>query len=317
MNLEGKKILVTGASGLIGSNLVRHLNKIEGTTVISTKNQSELREKSIVAEGDLLNPDFCNQITKDIDVVFHCAAKSYGAMIMETDPMALVRDNIVMNINVLEACHKNEVDKFVWLASTTGYPNTTDAVTEDRMFEGEPFDKYYAVGWVKRYTEVLCKLFSEKLSRNLPCVVLRPTNIYGPNDKIDFKKSHVFSALVRKVVEKHNPVEIWGDGLDERDLLYVDDMVDAMILAAEKVDKFEQINVGYGECYTILDIFEKIKKSAGYDLPHKLIPTGPRMIPIRRVNIEKAKQLLNWSPKVNIDQGIKNTIDWMKLELSK
>jgi GDP-L-fucose synthase len=315
MILDNKNILVTGASGLIGSNLASNIEKRYASNLTLTHHETPLKGLTPSEHGDLLDPVFCDKITKGQDVVFHCAAKSYGAAVMENTPMVLVKDNIVMNINMLEACHKNSVKKFIWLASTTGYPNTTEAVTEDMMFQDEPFEKYYAVGWVKRYTEVLCKLFSEKLKNPMPCVVLRPTNIYGPGDKTDPNKSHVLSALMRKVIIKQNPIEVWGDGMDEKDVLFVDDMVDAILLAAEKVDKFDQFNIGCGETYTILQILENIKRIANYSSPHQLIPSGPRMIPVRRVNIEKAKNVLGWFPKVSLNEGLEKTYKWMLDEL--
>lgn len=316
MKIDGKNVLITGASGLIGSNLLKQILARYNCSLTAVHHQQSLSTICTTTSGDLLNPQFCDSITKNQDIVFHCAARSYGAMVMENDPTLLVRDNIIMNINMLEACHKNDVKKFVWLASTTGYPNTAEAVTEDMMFTGEPFDKYYAVGWVKRYTEVLCKLFSEKLSKSLPCIVLRPTNIFGPNDKTDFKKSHVLPALMRKVAENQNPIEVWGDGTDERDVLYVDDMVDAMLIATEKIETFEQINIGYGQTYTVLELLNIIKKVANNNSPYKLIPTGPRMIPIRRVNIDKAKKVMDWTPKITVEEGISRTYGWMVNKLN-
>lgn len=315
MTLDGKNILVTGATGLIGSNLARRIIKNHNCSLTLTTHNTPLRIAHPCETGDLLDPAFCGKITKGQDIVFHCAAQSYGAVVMENDPMRLVKDNIVMNINMLEASHKNGVGKFIWLASTTGYPDTTEAVTEDMMFQGEPFDKYYGVGWVKRYTEVLCKLFSEKLKSTMPCVVLRPTNIYGPGDKTDPNKSHVLSALMRKVIMKQNPIEVWGDGTDEKDVLFVDDMVDALLLAAQKVDKFDQFNIGYGETHTVLQILERIKQVAKYDAPYQLIPSGPRMIPVRRVSIEKAKSVLGWNPKTPLDEGLQKMYSWMTQEL--
>ena len=316
MNLNESNILVTGASGLIGSNLVKRITSDYNAQLYSVYHTSPLlnNEKNYF-EGDLLDAEFCGAITKGQDIVFHCAAKSYGAAVMENDPMLLVKDNIIMNINMLEACHRNGVKKFVWLASTTGYPNTAEAVTEDMMFTGEPFEKYYAVGWVKRYTEVLCKLFSEKLKKSLPCVVLRPTNIYGPNDKLDPSKSHVLSALMRKVILQQNPIEVWGNGQDLKDVLYVDDMVNAIILAAEKIDKFEQFNIGLGKTYTVLELLEMIKQVANYEAPYRLIPTGPSMIPVRRVNIEKAQRVLGWSPQTETMDGIRKMYLWMKSKI--
>jgi GDP-L-fucose synthase len=317
MKLEGQNILVTGASGLIGSSLIQKLREIPNAKVQGTLHVSPPKSRGTYVVGDLLDPRFCEEATRGRDVVFHCAANSYGAAIMDSDPMALVRGNIPMNINMLDACHKNGVKKFVWLASTTGYPETTEAVTEDMMFQGEPFEKYYAVGWVKRYTEVLCKLFAEKLKNKMPCVILRPTNIYGPNDKLDPKKSHVLSALMRKVIIKQNPIEVWGDGTDEKDVLYVDDMVEAMILAAEKVEQFDQFNIGYRDTFTVLQILDMIKEVANYEAPYKLIPSGPRMIPIRRVSTEKAERVLGWKPKVNIKEGLRRMYDWMVNELKE
>lgn len=316
MTLEGKNILVTGATGLIGSNVIGKLKQIPDCNVVAIYHKNyKLTGGVLYAEGDLLNPDFCDKITKNIDIIFHCAANSSGAAVQETNPLTFVKPNVIMNLNLFEAAHSNDVKKIIWLASTTGYPYSEEPITEDKMFEGDPYDKYFAVGWMKRYTEKLCQMFSEKLKKKTACIVLRPTNIYGPNDKIDPNRSHVLTALIRKVVEKQNPIEVWGDGQDIRDVLYVDDMVDAMITSAEKLDAFEQINIGYGKSYTVLKLLEMIKEVSSYDVPYKLIPTGPRMIPVRKVNIDKAKNILNWEPKIDIKEGIKRTYEWVSQEL--
>ncbi len=317
MTLEGKNILVTGATGLIGSNLINRLKQIPNCSVIAIYHKThKLAGGVLYAEGDLLNPDFCDRITKNIDVIFHCAANSSGAAVQESNPLTFVKPNVIMNLNLFESAYINDVKKIVWLASTTGYPYSEDPITEDKMFEGDPYDKYFAVGWMKRYTEKLCQMFSEKLKKKTACIVLRPTNIYGPNDKIDPNRSHVLTALIRKVVEKQNPIEIWGDGEDIRDVLYVEDMVDAMITSAEKLDTFEQINIGYGKSFSVLELLEMIKGIANYNVPHKLVPTGPRMIPIRKVNIDKAKKILNWEPKTDVKDGIRKTYGWVSHQLN-
>lgn len=316
MTLEGKTVLITGATGLIGSSVVEKLKQIPNCKVVAVYHKNhKLTGGVLYAEGDLLNSDFCDKITKNVDVIFHCAANSSGAAVQETNPLTFVKPNVIMNLNLFEAAHSNDVKKIIWLASTTGYPYSEEPITEDKMFEGDPYDKYFAVGWMKRYTEKLCQMFSEKLKKKTACIVLRPTNIYGPNDKIDPNRSHVLTALIRKVVEKQNPIEVWGDGQDIRDVLYVSDMVDAMIASAEKLDAFEQINIGYGKSYTVLELLEMIKEVSNYDVPYKLIPTGPRMIPVRKVNIEKAKTILNWEPKIDIKEGIRKTYEWVSQEL--
>jgi GDP-L-fucose synthase len=317
MTLEDKKVLVTGASGLIGSNLFIKLKETGSKVrVVVHNNLSDPIKHNPIINGDLTKKDFCDYITKDIDILFHCAADSSGAATQSKDPLSMTINNTVMNSYLLQSAYKNKVQKVVWLASTTGYPNSEEEMTEDMMFQGDPFDKYFAVGWMKRYTEKLCQLFSEKLERKMPCIVLRPTNIYGPYDKIDPQRSHVLTALIRKVVEKQNPIEIWGDGKDIRDVLYVDDMIDAMILSAKKIETFEQINIGYGKSYTVIELLKMIKKIGNWDAPHCLVP-GPQMIPVRRVNIEKAKNILGWKPRVDVNDGIARTFHWVNQKLSK
>lgn len=317
MTLEDKNVLVTGASGLIGSNILLKLKKMDANVAITIHNNfSNPIENVTVFKGNLTSQKFCDSVTKGVDVLFHCAADSSGAATQAKDPLSMTINNTVMNAYLLQAAYKNDVKKVVWLASTTGYPNSIKAITENEMFEGDPYDKYFAVGWMKRYTEKLCQLFSEKLERKMPCIVLRPTNIYGPNDKIDPQRSHVLTALIRKIVEKQNPIEVWGDGKDIRDVLYVDDMVDAMILSSEKIESFEQINIGYGKSYTVIELLKMIKKIGNWNVPHRLIP-GPQMIPIRRVNIEKAKRILGWKPKINIKDGIQITYNWIVSKLNQ
>jgi len=315
--LKNLNVLVTGGSGLIGNRLLSVMSEkgIKNLYAIEHNNSKKIGGV-IYFTGNLLDSDFCKEISTNMDIVFHCAAVSYGAKVMEEQPLVFVKDNIMININMLEACYKNKVKKFLYLSSTTGYPYSEDFITEDQMFVGDPYDKYFPVGWMKRYTEKLCQLFSEKLKYPMTCIVLRPTNIFGPGDKVDINKCHVLPALIQKVITKQNPIEIWGDGTDERDILYVDDMVDAMILASEKLNRFEQINIGYRKTYTILDMLEIIKKVENYDAPYKFIPTGPRMIPLRRVDTTKSKNLLGWEPKVSVEDGILLTYNWYKSELN-
>lgn len=329
MNLSNKKILVTGASGLIGYNLLKKLLTIPNVKITATnhhdsnKTIENLKKDDIYFEhinfenGSLLTTEFTDLITKNSpDVVFHCAANSSGAKLHSDNPTSMSKDNTIMNLNLLDSCYKNGIKKFVWLASTTGYPDKKHPMKEKEMFIGDPFHKYFAVGWMKRYTEKLCQLYSEHVNNPITCIILRPSNVYGPNDKIDPNRSHVLTALVRKVVEKQNPIEVWGDGNDERDVLYVDDMVDAMLLAAEKIKYFDQFNIGYGKSYTVLQILERIKQISGYDAPHRLIPTGPRMIPVRRLNISKAKDVMGWVPKISLNEGLQKMYKWVDTTLN-
>ena len=144
-------------------------------------------------------------------------------------------------------------------------------------------------------------------------IVVRPGNLYGPFDKFDWKKSKVIPALIRRSVEKHNPFIVWGDGMDLKDFLYIDDYIDAMVIAMEKLNEYLPLNIASGNPITIKEVLEEILVATNYtDPPIEYDKTKPTMIPKRMIDISQAKTLLDWTPKVSIKKGIKKTVDWYK-----
>jgi GDP-L-fucose synthase len=268
-------------------------------------------------QSDLKSAADADSVMKDMDYAFLLAASTSGAASISSTPMIHVTPNVVINTNCLEACYKNRIKKALWLSSTTSYPEMDHPVVEDEMFLDDPYEKYYFVGWMKRFTEVLCNMYSNKLKEKMPVVVLRPTNIYGPYDKFDPDRSHVLPALIRKVAERQSPIEVWGDGYDERDFIYVDDMVDSVVLAMEKINTYDPINIGSGKWNTVREILNIVLQIDGYTNAEVVFnPDRPTMIPKRRVSIKKAKNLLGFEPKVNIEDGIMRTIEFYKGELA-
>jgi len=312
---KNNKVLVTGSQGLVGSHLVERLVK-EDAKVTATWHDKFYDDYALpevtYLRVDLRNPEDCKKICENQDYVFLVSANTSGAATMAKTPLVQVTPNIIMNSQMLEAAYFAGVKKFMWLSSTTGYPDQGELFTyEDDMFKGNPHDKYFAVGWMKRYTEVLCRLYSEKLTPRMPCIVLRPTNIIGKRDKFDPQRSHVLPALIRKVVERKRPLEVWGDGTEVRDFVYVTDMVNAMILAMEKLDGYDPINIGMGKTYTVNEILNIILKAdQWYDAEIVYNKTMPTMIPKRIVDVSKAKRLLGWEAKVDIETAIKEIINW-------
>jgi GDP-L-fucose synthase len=215
---------------------------------------------------------------------------------------------------MLEAAYFGKVKKFIWLSSNAAYPPSDDrAIKEDEMFNGDPYEKYFGVAWMKRYTEVLCRMYSEKLKDPMLCVVIRPSNIYGPYDDFDFATSHVMSALIRRVVERHDPFEVWGTGEDVRDWIYIDDFIDAVILAAEKINAYDPINIGLGEGHTINEALKIMLDVDGFnDAKVVYDTTKPSMIPKRLIDISKAEKVLGFKPKTSLKEGINKTIEWYK-----
>ena len=130
-------------------------------------------------------------------------------------PLVHITPNVLINTLMLEAAHRARVARFCFISSGAAYPPTADRpVREEEMFDGDPHDVYFAAGWMKRYAEILCRTYAEKIPQPMLTVVVRPSNVYGPYDKFDFAVSHVTAALIRRVVERQSPLEVWGTGED-------------------------------------------------------------------------------------------------------
>jgi GDP-L-fucose synthase len=256
----------------------------------------------------------CKKVVGDMDYVFLCAANTSGAAVIASTPLLHVTPNIIMNSQMLEAAYFARVKKFVWLSSNAAYPPSGDRpVKEEELLEGDPYDVYFGVAWMKRYTEILCRMYSEKLKNPITTVVLRPSNIYGPYDDYDFATSHVMAALIRRVVERHDPFEVWGTGDDVRDWIYIDDFIDAMILATEKIESYDPINIGLGKGYSIKQALKMMLEIDGYTNAKVIYNSSkPSMIPIRLLDTSKAKKLLGFKATTGLRDGIRKTIEWYR-----
>jgi len=312
------KILVTGTSGLIGYNLAERLIK-DGHKVHGTIHKNNKRVKGVeYFYGDLRDMEFCKEITEKMDIVINCSANTSNAVDTVKSPLVHVTPNVIMNTQLIEAAYFNEVKKYVFISSSTVYPPSGEKRVDEswNIFE-EPYPVYHAVGWMKRYGEVLCDLYANHLSPNMDCLVIRPANCYGPHDKYDFDKCHVTPATIRKVVEYHVPIKVWGDGKDVRDIIYIDDFVDGLVTVMDKCkEKYEVVNIGSNESYTIIKILEKcLEIEMGkkiYEYPVKFIQGKPSMIPIRKISSDKMKEKYGWERKHTLEGGLKKTINWYK-----
>lgn len=306
-------ILVAGGTGFIGTNLINRLLSL-GVNVRTTIHERKpiiIDSRVEYMDCNLLNMDDCKKVVKDIDYVFMCAANTSGAAIMAYTPLVHVTTNIIMNSQILDASYIHKIKKFIFISSSAAYPPSGDVpIKENEMFNGDPYSTYFGVGWMKRYTEILCRLYSE-LKEPMKTLVIRPSNVYGPYDKFDPSVSHVMAATIRKVVERHNPIQIWGTGNDIRDFIYIDDFIDGLLLATEKIDKFDAINIASGSSHSIKDILQIALEIYGYsNAKVSYDSTKPSMIPIMLVNIEKAERLLGFKARTDIREGIKRTIEW-------
>src|SRR5256885_3769154 len=287
MLFKDKRILVAGATGLIGSHLTRRL-LAEGAQVRATHLKRDIVLKHPALEttrADLTRGDDCRRVVRDMEWVFLCAASSSGAATIQATPMVHETPNVLINSQMLEAAYEAGVSKFQWLSSTVVYPSSDQPMKEEQLLQGELFEKYYFAGWTKRFAEILCRMYGEKLQRTMPTLVLRPTNVYGPDDDFEFATSHVIPALIRKVVERWDPLEVWGDGSEVRDAIYIDDMVEAMVLAAQKLDRYETVNIGLGRGHSVNEILKILLELDGYaNAKIRYDPSKPTMIPMRAID---------------------------------
>lgn len=221
-----------------------------------------------------------------------------------------------MNLNMLEASHKNKVKKFVFISSNTVYP-----VSDNSMNENDSnynfFYKYHTVAWMKKFSEIVCDIYSNKIKSKMQTVIIRPGNLYGPHDKFDPGKAKVVPSLITRVVNRENPIIVWGDGMDLKDFLYIEDFckILAKIIKSEK--KFEIFNIASGNSITIKNILNKLIKIEKIKYCRiKYDKTKPTMIPKRLININKIKKKYKFKPSTTIEAGLKKTIAWYKKNYS-
>lgn len=311
---QGKKVLVTGAAGFIGSRLVQRLVR-EGAQVRGTLHQKDavVQDSNLeYVRADLTRAEDCATACRDMEYVFLCAANTSGAAVMEKTPLVHLTPNLIMNARMLEAAYAAGVSKTLFISSNTVYPVSDDPVKETDV-TNEFFHKYFIVAWMKRFTEIMCEMYARKIKTPMRTVVVRPANAYGPGDKFDWETSHVLPALIRRVVERHDPIRVWGDGRDIKDFIYVDDLVEGMLLVMEKIEDFEPVNLASGRGYCLRDILDLVIRLDGYDdAKIEYDASKPTMIPKRLIDPSKARQILGFEAATSLEAGLQKTITWYR-----
>jgi len=312
---KGSKILVAGGAGFVGTNLINRLLCLGADlrATIHRKKPAIEDDRVEYVTCDLMERDDCQDAADGVDYIFMCAANTSGAGVMAKTPLVHVTPNILMNTLLLDAAYAAGVKKFLFLSSNTVYPAVEHPVKEDEMVPGDVFEKYYCVAWMKQFTEILCRMYAEKIPKPMRTVVVRPANIYGPHDDFEWETSHVLPALIRKVVERHDPIEVWGDGNDIKDFIYIDDFIDGILLAMEKIDGFDPINIASGVPCSVRQALQAMLEADGYtDARVEFDASKPTMIPKRLIDPSKARRLLGFEAKTPITDGIRKTIQWYR-----
>jgi len=313
-----KKILVCGATGFMGRNIIDSFKDSEHLIYATgLKRDLEHVPEDRFFKVDLTSKKEVENLFKNnnFDVVIQAAANTSGSKDITTKPYLHVTDNAVMNALILQACYDYDVKHFMFLSCGVMYNPERSPVKEEDFFLDEGiYSKYFGVGWTKVYVEKLCEFYST-LGKTKHTVI-RHSNTYGPHDKYDLEKSHMFGATIAKVMQAcpGEEIVVWGDGSTERDLLYVDDVVDFIHKALDKQkSNYGLYNVGYGESISVKDIVGKIVNLSGKNLKISYDLTKPSINTKLALVSDKAKKDLGWEPKVSIDEGITKTIEWYKL----
>jgi len=311
---QDKNVLVAGSAGFVGSHLVRRLVKLGANvkgTLFKKRPQDRISECEY-QKCDLTEASACKAMTYGMDYVFMAAANSSGAGVMEKTPLVHLTPNVIMNARILEACYENRVKKLCFISSNTVYP-VTDIAVKETDIDYSFFEKYYIVGWMKLFSEIMCEMYSKKIKNPMSVLVVRPGNLYGPYDKYTWNESKVIAALIRRVVEKQNPIKIWGDGKDVKDFLYIDDFIHGCLSIFAKSHDFSVVNLASGKPVTIRKVLRTILRECKYtNAKLRYDASMPTMIPKRKINILKAKKEFGWSPRIGLTEGIKKTVGWYK-----
>jgi len=307
-----KNVLICGATGFIGKNVLDRFSKKDEYSIRAVFNiKPALQQDDIEwVNANLNNIEDVKRVMKDIDIVIQLAATTSGAKDIVNRPYIHVTDNAVMNSLLLREAYENNVEHFIFPSCTVMYqPSKVGLTEEDCDGNDRLLSKYFGVGNTKVYIEKMCDFYST-LGRTKHTVI-RHSNIYGPHDKYDLERSHVFGATITKAMTNNDTFSIWGPGTETRDFLHVDDLVDFIELALEKQESaYELFNVGCGYDTSIKDLVNKIIEISGKDLKTEHDLSMPHLPTSLFLDCTKAKELLGWEPKISLEDGIKSSIEW-------
>lgn len=318
MFFSGKRVLVTGGSGFVGTHFVQALLELNAQICVPIH-----RRPMIIADprietipADLTRIDDCLRVCDGVDYVIHAAGAVAAAGVTATNPMAAITANLVLTTQMLQAAWDANVKRFLVFGSSTGYPVTTHPVTEDEMWSGPTHASYFGYGWMRRYLERISEFVASKTKMGIALV--RPTAVYGRHDNFDPRTSHVIPALIRRAVAKETPFEVWGTGNEIRDFLHVTDLVRGSLLLLEKHAVCDPVNIGYGKTVKIADVVAAILRAAHHeDAQVKFDASKPTAIPVRMVDTTKAKKVLGFEPQVSLESGLADTVNWYMRNVEK
>ncbi len=307
---SGKKIIVTGAYGFLGAHLMNALRGLDCSIFPVPSDIYDLRRDYAI--GAMFSH------SSNVDIFINLAANVGGIGYNRNHPYQLFYDNALMGIRLIDAAIKNNVKKFVQVGTVCSYPKFCPMpFSEHSFWDGYPEESNAPYGLAKKM--LLAQLQAARQEFDFNGIYLVPTNLYGPGDNFDPDESHVVPALIRKFLyaEMRNvsTVNVWGAGKASRDFLYVKDAINAIILAIEKYNRPEPINIGSGNEIRISTLVQILGELINYQGQVSWKTNMPDGQPRRVLNINHAKDCLGWKAETKLKDGLKETIDWYKKEV--
>jgi len=312
-------VLVCGATGFIGRNVTERLAARGDVRVRGVWHERPPFEFPGIEwqRADLRRAEDVDRAVRGADVIVQAAATTSGARDIVARPHVHVTDNAVMNSLLLRAAFEHGVGQFVFFSCTIMYPSA------ERPLREEDFDasvvmhpRYFGAAWTKVYVEKMSEFFAG-LGRTRHAVI-RHSNVYGPHDKYDPDRSHVFGATVRKVMTETDRVVVWGSGEEARDLLHVDDLVRLVESIIDRQrEPFVLVNCGAGSAISVRDLVAAMVRISGRPLAIEHDLSQPTIKTSLYLNCERARRGFEWSPRIGLDEGIARTLAWYAEHVAK
>lgn len=308
--LAGKRVLVAGHRGMVGSAVVRRLGSA-GCTVLTAGR----------AEADMRRQDAVEALLRKLkpDALFVTAATVGGILANSTRPAEFLYDNLMIAGNLIEAARQTGVKKLLYLGSSCIYPRLAkQPMVEAELLSGplEPTNQWYAVAKIAGLK--LCAAYRRQWQCDF--ISAQPTNLYGPGDRYDLEGSHVIPAMMMKVdrARRENAphVDIWGSGKPRREFLHVDDLADAMVFLIERYSDESQINVGWGEDLTIAELAQTVAEIVGYKGTFRFDASKPDGAPRKLLDTGKL-EAMGWRPRIQLKEGLADAYRWYREHAAK
>jgi GDP-L-fucose synthase len=303
LDWPAERVVVTGGAGFLGSYLVEAL-RARGCTQITVPRSRDF---------DLTDRAAARRLYAETrpTLLFHLAAIVGGIGANRDNPGRFFTDNLLMGTHVLEEGRLAGVPKIVSVATICAYPKFAPVpFREDDLWNGYPEETNAPYGLAKKMLLVQSQAYRQQYGFN--SVVLFPVNLYGPRDNFDPATSHVIPALIRKCLEQPAELLVWGDGTPTREFLHVRDAAEGLVLAAEKYDSSDPVNLGSGEEISIRDLAQLIARLCGFRGNLRFDPSKPNGQPRRRLDTTRARERLGFATRVPFEEGLRDTIEWYK-----